>query len=245
MLFFCLFAHVHEADAAARELQSTNPVIAGKYVWIRSPRLSQPAAAVACRALNLSLAAVTSPADQAALALVITENTWLGGTKDASNVWSWPNRGIFYPAPCTNFAFGDTMSKAPWLSNEPNNNVGSQGCVRMKSGGGWDDKQCSKSYAYLCQHLDTMPPLAPNACQPPALPPSLPIPFAPSPSPSPSPRPLPPPPLRPTGPPPGQPATVSSRGFQCATQWLHPGDDLTHRALDAGEYLQATLDWMD
>jgi len=100
------------------------------------------AAAAASTHLGLGgyLATITSPAEQAFIAGITGDVTWLGGTdRSAEGVWEWENGpeagSIFFGpgAPVGAFAF--------WSGGEPNNCCGGEDDLVFGWGGGesWND----------------------------------------------------------------------------------------------------------
>ena len=177
-------------------------------------RLTQPAAHTACQQINGSLATILSSAENARIASLITEDTWIGISRaDRSQPWSWMDGT-------------SSLAYLNWAQNEPSSH---ETCTRMRTSGQWAAlSQCgSSTKPYVCRMpvpsapvlsdanenwypvvlnppttppvpsppLGPPPPVAPPFIEPSPPTPPPPPPTVPSPSPSPTPpEPSPPPP---------------------------------------------------
>lgn len=105
-------------------------------------RKSRPNAELACEALDMTLAIVTTAdGNTTAQSLITGLDAWLGATDVAvENTFVWPDDT---PVTFENFRAG-----------EPNNGDGNgqEDCLVIEGGKGgtWDDRPCSLVFAYVC-----------------------------------------------------------------------------------------------
>ena len=146
------------------------------------PRLDYVAAGHACALANGELVTIGSEADNAAVmaakaaANLAGFGVWVGGfSGDYRKTWFWPS-----------FSYD-----------------GTQHCLFMMADGSWEDWECGREFAYVCEF-----PLPPPTPPPPFPPGKAPLPPPPSP-----PQQPPPPPSPPPGPPDSTAAIVA--GSMC------------------------------
>ena len=98
---------------------------------------------------SAELASVSSTAENTFLYSVAgsSENTWIGGhDRLTEGTFAWSNGE----------AWDDTIAKALWNTNQPNNAGDSgQDCLSIKlTNGAWDDVICTKEQQFLCEKPD-------------------------------------------------------------------------------------------
>ena len=102
----------------------------------------QPTARRSCQSYGYDLVAITTPEENAWVALTASQYVivdWWVGLSDAAEegVWRWPDGAV---ATFTN-----------WAPGEPNN-LGEEDCVGLYPDGHWNDKACDTPwYRYICE----------------------------------------------------------------------------------------------
>jgi hypothetical protein len=92
-----------------------------------------------CQTQGGNLAAVQSSADNSFMQSLAagSANTWLGATNLSTGYYVWES--------------GGDLSYLNWSPGEPNNDGGNEHCLEMYSSGLWNDVNCGKSFASICQ----------------------------------------------------------------------------------------------
>lgn len=125
-------------EANASDVEGTC-YVAFKSAAVRKTRAN---AQVACLALDMELAIVTSAAANATVqSLIPGLDTWLGATDAVTEgTFLWPD--------------GTPLSFTNFRAGEPNNGGGSgqEDCLVIEGGknGSWDDRPCGQTFAYVC-----------------------------------------------------------------------------------------------
>jgi hypothetical protein len=115
------------------------------YRLIRSPSRTWAESQLACQTLGAHLAIITS-ADEQAVVAGLQDGTevstaWMGGSDQAAEgAWVWVD--------------GSAFSYTNWNSGEPNDYGDGEDCaaVRFSLGGEWDDRSCSGTLSFICEH---------------------------------------------------------------------------------------------
>ena len=98
------------------------------------------AAKSACEAMGSRLAMLKTHSEQQAVSSKVKKHVWIGfhrNPKDSSQ-WLWVD--------------GSRVTETNWMSGEPNNAGGNEGCGDMNFyPGKWNDFPCSASVLYLCE----------------------------------------------------------------------------------------------
>ncbi len=104
-------------------------------------------AAESCASLGYGLATINNSAEDEWLKsnLTSTETWWIGyNDRSAEGSWRWSN---------------GTSAYVNWSPGEPNNWGGNEDCaVKISSGtyvGLWNDEDCGKQFAYVCESVDS------------------------------------------------------------------------------------------
>jgi hypothetical protein len=85
---------------------------------------------------------------------VVNDDAWLGGTRDDSYVWRWPDGTIFWRGGPDGAPEGDSFVR--WLPGEPNDSstvtTDPERCLALKfNQNDWNDRACSLELPYVCE----------------------------------------------------------------------------------------------
>lgn len=111
----------------------------GRCYFVTSSALAFPAANTACEGLGAHLAAVTSAAEQTAVAPLAKTDRWIGlrrppGSTNDAKLFTWVT--------------AESTAFTKWDAGEPD---GSGECARMKPNGAWADASCAAEYIAICE----------------------------------------------------------------------------------------------
>jgi cysteine-rich repeat protein len=96
------------------------------------------AAQAACFVFGGDLAAITSPEEQAFIALNVGNEGWIGATDAVfEGAYEWST--------------GEPFDFTLWEPGQPDNSGGSEDCAIMHGDGLWSDKPCLQNRKYLCE----------------------------------------------------------------------------------------------
>jgi hypothetical protein len=127
-------------------------------------RLAYERASRDCARRNATLAAIGSDEENEFVATsarsIVTDNLWLGGTRDDQYVWRWPDGSVFWRGGPGGSAEGDAF--VPWIPGEPNVSstvtTDPERCLALTfSANGWNDRACSLQLPYVCEHPSLSP----------------------------------------------------------------------------------------
>jgi hypothetical protein len=129
-----------------------------------SEPLDYQAAAFDCTRRGATLAAIGSQAENDFIAMnaanVVNDDSWLGGTRDDSYVWRWPDGTVFWRGAADGAAENGAFVK--WLPGEPNDSstvsTDPERCLVLKyNRSDWNDRACSLKLPYVCEQATTAP----------------------------------------------------------------------------------------
>lgn len=136
---------------------------ASEYVVCPEP-LDFAAAARDCASRSATLAAVGAGAENDFIATsahsIVNDNLWLGGTRDDTYVWRWPDGSIFWRGGPNGAA--EAGSFVTWVPGEPNDSStvtsDPERCLALTfAANGWNDRSCSLHLPYICEHSSPGP----------------------------------------------------------------------------------------
>ena len=111
----------------------------GSCYKVSSESLSWNAAKSACEAMRSTLALVKSPAEQQAVASIISQKIWIGLQRDSKDNSSWL------------WVDGSHAKYFNWAIGQPSNTGRKEFCVHIFPKGKWNDKKCTAVHHYLCE----------------------------------------------------------------------------------------------
>jgi hypothetical protein len=85
---------------------------------------------------------------------VASGNFWLGGRRDDTLVWSWPDGSVFWRGDQTGTA--EASAYVRWQPGEPNDSstvsTEPESCLALtQEGNDWNDRACSLTLPYVCE----------------------------------------------------------------------------------------------
>lgn len=162
---------VESEDAGVNEDAGMNPLptcssfaqAPSAYVVCAKP-LDYEAAMFDCMRRGATLAAIGSSQEDDFVATsagsVTNDDLWLGGTRDDTYVWRWPDGTIFWRGGVDGMPEGDAF--VSWLPGEPNDSstvtTDPERCLALKSNrNDWYDRSCSLALPYICEQASPAP----------------------------------------------------------------------------------------
>lgn len=123
--------------------------------YVKVSASSYDAALSSCqnRGTGYGLAEIESAQEnQFVASLVGSQESWLGASdRSREGTWTWQSGARFY-GPIFYFFSGPLDGRyTNFVSGEPNDGGGNSDCLRMVSGGGWRDGNCSESFPAICE----------------------------------------------------------------------------------------------
>lgn len=91
---------------------------------------------------------------------VLNDDAWLGGTRDDSYVWRWPDGAVFWRGGPDGAPEGSSF--VSWLPGEPNDastvTTDPERCLALKVNRNvWNDRACSLQLPYVCEQSSPTP----------------------------------------------------------------------------------------
>ena len=133
------------------------------YVVCPEP-LDYQAAAFDCMRRGATLAAIGSQPENDFVATnggnVANDDLWLGGTRDDSYVWRWPDGTVFWRGETDGAA--ENGSFVSWFPGEPNDastvTTDPERCLALRvNRTAWNDRACSLQLPYVCEQATPTP----------------------------------------------------------------------------------------
>jgi hypothetical protein len=133
------------------------------YVVCSKP-LDFEAATFDCMLRGATLAAVGTTQENDFVATnagsVVNDDLWLGGTRDDSYVWRWPDGTIFWRGGPDGAAEGNSF--VSWFPGEPNDSstvtTDPERCLALRiNRTDWNDRACTLELPYVCEQASAAP----------------------------------------------------------------------------------------
>jgi hypothetical protein len=91
---------------------------------------------------------------------VVSDDLWLGGTRDDAYVWRWPDGTVFWRGGPDGTA--ENAAFVSWLPGEPNDSstvtTDPERCLALKfARNDWNDRACSLELPYACEQSSPSP----------------------------------------------------------------------------------------
>jgi hypothetical protein len=148
-----------EGGAGTEPLRPCNGVTLGasEYLLCSEP-LAHAASAADCALRNATLAAVGSAEEDDFIAgrvdPIMNGDWWLGGSRDDTLVWSWPDGTVFWRGGPDGMA--EDGAFVDWNSGEPNNasttSTEPERCLALTPlGDDWNDRACELELPHVCE----------------------------------------------------------------------------------------------